>query len=93
MDNKTALEMAVSIAGGQSELKRRIDSVGRKVSQQAVNQWCKARYAPFGWAIWVARAVDFQVTPHELDPDNYPNAWDGLPLEKARPRMREALAA
>ena len=94
MDKKTeALERAVSIAGGQSELKRRLNGLGKRVSQQSISLWRKAGALPDGWAIWVARAIEFEVTPHELDEDAYPNPWDGLPLERARPLLQEGATA
>jgi DNA-binding transcriptional regulator YdaS (Cro superfamily) len=94
MDKKTeALERAVCIARGQSELKRRLTNLGKRVSQQSISLWRKAGELPAGWAIWVARAVEFEVTPHELDPVGYPNPWDGLPLERGRQLMTERLAA
>jgi hypothetical protein len=92
-NKKTALARAVLIATGQSELKRRIEKLGRRVSQQAIGLWLKAGELPEGWAIWVARAVEFQVTPHELDRANYPNPWDALPFDRARPMIEEKLAA
>lgn len=94
LNKKDALERAVSIADGTAELARRITAGGRKVSQQAISLWCKAGEVPAsGWAIHVSRAVQFAVTPHELDPVGYPNHWDGLPLDRARPIIQEAVAA
>jgi DNA-binding transcriptional regulator YdaS (Cro superfamily) len=87
--SREALERAVQIAGSQPKLASRITEAGREVSQQTVGLWLKNGLTP-GWAIWVARAVEFQVTPHELDDANYPNAWDGLPRERARPLLRKA---
>jgi DNA-binding transcriptional regulator YdaS (Cro superfamily) len=71
-----ALERAVTIAGGQSHLARRI---GGKVKQQHVHNWMKTGVVSPDHVITVAAAVDFQVTPHELDPKLYPNERDGLP--------------
>lgn len=93
MDKKTeALNLAIRLAGGQSGLKRLLTDAGHKISQQAIGLWLKAGQIADGWAIPVARAIDFQVTPHELDPHAYPNPWDGLPLERARPLILELAA-
>lgn len=92
--DRSPLEIAVDLAGGQSELERRIKALGRQVSQQSIGLWLKAGRLPEGkdWAIWIARAIDFQVTPHALDKAAYPNPWDGLPIEQARPLLEEARA-
>lgn len=94
MNRKEALELAVSIAGGQSDLERRLVELGRRAGQATISLWLKAGRLPKGkdWGLWVARAVDYQVTPNDLDPDAYPNVWDALPIEIARGRglLREA---
>lgn len=93
MDKKTeALERAIQIAGGQSDLKRRLTEQGRPVSQQSISLWRRAGQVASGWALPVARAVNFAVTPHELDDVAYPNPWDGLPFERARPLLLELAA-
>jgi DNA-binding transcriptional regulator YdaS (Cro superfamily) len=86
MESKDAIIRAVSTAGGQSELARKLKALGRKISQQSISAWIRAGRLPDGkdWGIWIARAVDFDVTPHQLDPVTYENAWDGLPAELAR---------
>lgn len=68
-----ALEKAISIAGSQTALAQRV-----RTKQQNVSQWAKTRVSP-EYVLGVARAVDFQVTPHQLRPDLYPNPSDGLP--------------
>lgn len=95
MDEKAALEKAIRIAGGQSGLERRLKQLGRPVRQQSIGAWVAAGELPDGkdWGLWIARAVDFEVTPHELDKSTYPNAWDGLPIARARPLFEEAIAA
>lgn len=91
---KDALERAVKIAGGQSELGRRLETQGTPISQQSISAWLKAGEVSAGAALPIARAIDFAVTPHELDPLRYPNAWDGLPLARARAAlMLQDLAA
>lgn len=95
MDPTQALNRAVSIAGGQSELARRLTALGRRCGQGAIALWVKAGRVPEGkdWAIWVARAVNFQVMPHDLDRGAYPNVWDGMPIERARSLIEERIAA
>jgi DNA-binding transcriptional regulator YdaS (Cro superfamily) len=92
MNKNEALNHAVDLAGGQSALQRRLLDAGERISQQAIGLWLKAGQTAAGWALPVARAVEFQVTPHELDPVRYPNPWDGLPLELARPLIPEIFA-
>lgn len=88
MTRTEALERAVSIAGGQSDLERKLKELGRRAGQAAISLWMKAGRLPEGkdWGLWVARAVDHKITPNDLDPDAYPNPWDGIPLEIARER-------
>lgn len=86
------LERAVRLGGGQSGLKRRLEDAGEKISQQAIGLWLKAGKIGDGWALPVSRAIDYQVTPHELDAKAYPNPWDGLPLDRARPLILELAA-
>lgn len=95
MDATTPLARAVYIAGGTAELARRITALGRQVRQQSISGWLKAGRIPEGrdWAIWISRATQFQVTPNALDDGAYPNPWDGLPIELARPLMEERVAA
>jgi DNA-binding transcriptional regulator YdaS (Cro superfamily) len=95
MDTESAIRRAVSIGGGQSELARKIRALGKRVSQQSISAWVIADELPEGkdWAVWIARAVDFQITPHDLDKAAYPNAWDGLPAERARAFVEEKVAA
>lgn len=58
------------------------DEVG--VTQGMVHQWLRnIRRVSSEKVIPVARATNWQVTPHELRPDIYPNPSDGLPAEVA----------
>lgn len=68
------LERAISVAGGQSELAARL-----KVTPQAIQQWAARGLAPARRVVQIAAAVDFKVTPHELDPALYPRPGDGMP--------------
>lgn len=50
------------------------------VSAQAVAKWAKGG-VPADRVIDLARAVGYEVTPHELHSEIYPNPTDGLPLD------------
>ncbi len=69
------LETAIDHAGSQQKL---AEQVG--VTQQAISKWLRDGISA-DFVIPVARAVDFAVTPHDLDPELYPHPEDGLPLE------------
>jgi DNA-binding transcriptional regulator YdaS (Cro superfamily) len=73
-----SLDKAISIAGSQTAL---AEKVGTK--QQNVSQWTKSRVSP-EFVLGVAKAVDFQVTPHELRPDIYPHPEDGMPRNEQK---------
>ncbi|HDR2471501.1 TPA: helix-turn-helix domain-containing protein [Enterobacter soli] len=60
----------------QAELGRRM-----KRRAQTVNGWFKNKI-PGELVLKVSKVVDWQVTPHELRPDLYPNPTDGLPAEE-----------
>jgi DNA-binding transcriptional regulator YdaS (Cro superfamily) len=51
------------------------------VSRQAVSQWDDD--LPADRVLSVSRATAWQVTPHQLRPDIYPNPTDGLPPDVA----------
>lgn len=42
-------------------------------------KWLKANRIPPYRVIPVSRAVNYQITPHELDPELYPYPGDGIP--------------
>lgn len=52
------------------------------VSQQVICNW-RARGLPIEWVLRVAAATGFEVTPHDLRPDLYPNPTDALPRATA----------
>jgi len=64
-----ALQEAVQIVGGQSELARRI---GGKVRQQHVHYWLKRGYIPPDHVIAIEAATEGRVSRHRLRPDIYP---------------------
>ncbi|HIA2903843.1 TPA: transcriptional regulator [Escherichia coli] len=50
------------------------------VKSQAVSGWLNfTGVIPADRVIPLSRVLDWQVTPHELRPDIYPNPTDGLP--------------
>lgn len=66
-----ALERCVELAGGQSELARRI---GGPVRQQHIHYWLtKKREISHDYVIACEQAVGGQVTRHQLRPDIYPS--------------------
>ncbi len=74
MDNP--LLEAIRICGSQSELGTRIGK-----GQYIVTAWVR-RYGckvSAEFVVAVSKAVDWQVTPHQLRPDIYPHPKDGLP--------------
>jgi hypothetical protein len=83
MPKPSALKRAIEAAGSQSELERRLKAAGEEISQQSIALWLKSGI-PARWVLPVARAIEFKVTPHDLDRKAYPNPWDGLPADQAR---------
>lgn len=73
-----ALARAVGIAGSQSALARIVG-----VRQMHVWNWLNrgTKRVPGEYVIPIARATGWRVTPHELRPDLYPNAGDGVPVD------------
>lgn len=81
MTPKEQLERAVTLAGGQSQMASRL---GGSAKPAHVWNWLnRDNQLPGEHVISVSRAVDWQVTPHELRPDLYPHEQDGLPRESA----------
>lgn len=52
------------------------------VSAQGVAKWAAAGVPPER-VIRVAEGTKYEVTPHDLRPDVYPNPTDGMPPEQA----------
>lgn len=61
----------------QAELGRRLNR-----RAQTVNGWFKKK-VPGELVVRVSKALNWQITPHELRPDLYPNPTDGLPQKEA----------
>lgn len=53
------------------------------ISPQGVSKWAEAG-VPSERVLPICRHIGFQVTPHELRPDLYPNPDDGLPARRGR---------
>jgi DNA-binding transcriptional regulator YdaS (Cro superfamily) len=70
----TGLEKSIEVAGGLSSLAALLGT-----TVQVVSNWRSRGVVPVERVIDVARCTGFQVTPHDLRPDIYPNATDGVP--------------
>lgn len=84
--SKLLLQKAVQLAGGQVALANKIRGVlpTSKVTQAFVWKWLNSpsdNTPPSEWVIPICLVLDWQVTPHELRPDIYPNPTDGLPAD------------
>ena len=74
MENRALLK-AVSVVGSQTGLARKCG-----VIQQHVWNWInRDNRVPAEFALKVAEATDFEVRPHDLRPDLYPNTDDCVP--------------
>lgn len=60
---------------------QRAIAAGLGISPQAVNQWFSKSVIPARYVLQLCELVQWKVTPHELRPDLYPSADDGLPRE------------
>jgi DNA-binding transcriptional regulator YdaS (Cro superfamily) len=65
----------IALCGSQSELARRLGK-----NSQTVSAWFRTQVASTE-VLNACRVLGWQVTPHELRPDLYPNPSDGLPAE------------
>jgi DNA-binding transcriptional regulator YdaS (Cro superfamily) len=82
--SRETLKKAVDIAGGQTSLARGIRArlPRSKVGQVHVWGWLnhvKMEVPPAEAVIPIAEITTWQVTPHELRPDLYPNPTDAMP--------------
>ncbi|HWB97691.1 MAG TPA: YdaS family helix-turn-helix protein [Bryobacteraceae bacterium] len=71
---RTALHLAVELAGGQAGLARMLSTAtGKTVSQQRVwNALHRDRVIPAGWCLAIETATGGRVKREELRPDLYP---------------------
>lgn len=77
------------MADGQAPLARAIKLCrpGTKITQAQIWKWlncAKGIVPPSEFVIPICEAIDWQMTPHELRPDIYPNPSDGLPADQSR---------
>jgi DNA-binding transcriptional regulator YdaS (Cro superfamily) len=80
MSNIHVFRSACDAAGGKGRL-----AAALGVTPPSVHQWYDGtRPLPADRVLAVSRATSWQVTPHALRPDIYPNPTDGLPPEVAR---------
>jgi DNA-binding transcriptional regulator YdaS (Cro superfamily) len=68
------LAKAIDLAGGETKLSRALG-----LHKTAVYSWTSC---PPGRVLEVCQIVGWQVTPHQLRPDLYPNETDGMPQDK-----------
>lgn len=47
--------------------------------QQVVSRWANGHQVPASRVLQLCEIMQWEVTPHELRPDIYPNPTDGLP--------------
>lgn len=92
--DKTSLIKSVQLAGGQVALAAKVRAriPGSKVAQAYVWAWLhsnKSPMPPAEYVLAICDSVEWQVTPHELRPDIYPNPLDAMPQGAAR-RLEEA---
>jgi DNA-binding transcriptional regulator YdaS (Cro superfamily) len=76
------LEKAIEIVGSQTAL---ASACG--VKQAYIWNWInRDKRVPAEYVIPACRATGFEVTPHQMRPDIYPNKTDGMPPGKPRAR-------
>jgi len=73
---KNVTDKAVRSIGSISEVSRRF----KFQSVQSVANWIVKDRVPAERVIQVCQWGNWNVTPHQLRPDIYPNARDGLPV-------------
>lgn len=79
---KSPLQRAIALAGSPSRLAAMATEAGpRKIERQHIGNWLQRNDGQVSadYVIQIAKAVGFEVTPHQLRPDLYPNETDGLP--------------
>lgn len=82
--SKESLQRAVELAGGQTELARGIRErmPGSKIGQVHVWGWLnsvKIEVPPPETVLPIAEFLGWEMTPHQLRPDLYPNPGDAMP--------------
>ena len=77
---------AIADLGGPSAVARM-----RDCSPWAVTLWIR-RGIPADHVLWLAERTDWKYTPHQISPNLYPHADDGLPVDR-RGNSPEGVAA
>lgn len=86
MNNISVFRSACDAAGGKGKL-----AAALGVTSPSVHQWYSGeRPLPADRVLSVSRATAWQVTPHQLRPDIYPNPADGLPPDVAAQQKEAA---
>lgn len=75
--NEQTQKRILLLCGSQSELARRLGK-----NSQTVSAWFRAQVASTE-VLNACRVLNWEITPHELRPDLYPNPTDGLPQKEA----------
>lgn len=70
-ETPTALDRAITAAGGQTRLAELLSTPYRRVLSQHITNW-KARGVPADRCLAIQTAVDGAVTCHDLRPDVFP---------------------
>lgn len=79
----------MAIAGGQVQLAAGIRErvQGSKVQQSHISGWLnsvKMEVPPAEYVIAICEACRWEISPHDLREDIYPNASDGLPASEQK---------
>lgn len=82
--SRETLSQAVKRLGGQAALAAQIRArlPDSRVEQGHVWKWlnnCKAPVPPAEYVLAISAATDWELRPHDLRPDLYPNPTDALP--------------
>ena len=52
------------------------------ISSQAVSKWMSRGKVPSKRVLQLCQILNWSVTPHEINPEAYPNPTDGLPRQR-----------
>lgn len=72
-----SIDLLIEAAGTATALSKKA-----RISVQRITNW-RTRGIPGDQVLPLSRAVDFEVTPHQISPEMYPNPTDGLPIDIA----------
>ncbi|AOY88624.1 hypothetical protein BKP64_10840 [Marinobacter salinus] len=84
----TILEKEIQRAGGPQALAKQL-----KITIQRLVNWRSRGRVPADMVLNFCRALDWQVSPHELRPDIYPNPYDGLPFDQLATQLPATVEA